>query len=50
MRRRIAADGPPPFGIGLMMGGTAAEKLGNYAKNLADGRVRPTEMIFELPL
>ncbi|MFN3210061.1 MAG: class I SAM-dependent methyltransferase [Roseovarius sp.] len=48
MRRKTETHGPSPFSIGLMMGDTAAEKLGNYVKNLAAGRVRPTEMIFEL--
>ena len=48
MRRKIESDGPSPFGIGLMMGETATEKLGNYVRNLSAGRVRPTEMIFDL--
>ncbi|MEM6888478.1 MAG: methyltransferase domain-containing protein [Pseudomonadota bacterium] len=48
MRRRIETEGPSPFGIGLMMGDTAPEKISNYVKNLGAGRVRPTEMIFDL--
>ena len=44
--RKIAADGPPRLGIGLMMGATAGEKLGNYSKNLDVDRVAPVEMIF----
>lgn len=48
MRRKNETEGPSPFGIGLMMGETAQEKLGNYVKNLSARRVRPTEMIFEL--
>lgn len=48
MRRKNEAEGPSPFGIQLMMGETAQEKLGNYVKNLSARRVRPTEMIFEL--
>lgn len=48
MRRKNETEGPSPFGIGLMMGETAQEKMGNYIKNLSARRVRPTEMIFEL--
>lgn len=48
MRRKTEAEGPGPFGYGLMMGETARVQLGNYVKNLSAGRLCPTEMIFEL--
>lgn len=44
--RKIAAEGPPRLGIGLMMGATAGEKLKTYSMNLDAGRVAPIEMIF----
>ncbi len=46
MAAKIAADGPPPLGIHLLMGDTAALKIKNYVSNLNSGRVAPTEMIF----
>lgn len=45
----IAANGPSPLGIHLMMGDTAPEKFQNYVANLHAGRIRPTEMIFDKP-
>lgn len=44
--KKIAANGPPKFGIGLMMGETAGQKLKNFAANIEAGRVSPVEMIF----
>lgn len=35
---RIAADGPPPIGIHLLMGDNAKEKLQNYVRNLNEQR------------
>jgi SAM-dependent methyltransferase len=35
---RIAADGPPPIGIHLLMGDNAKLKLQNYVQNLGEGR------------
>lgn len=49
MKRQNDEHGPNPYGIHLMMGDTAPEKLGNYVQNLHAGRVQPTEMIFDLP-
>lgn len=46
MAARLAAEGPPPLGIHLLMGASAPEKLGNYVTNLKDGRLKPVEMIF----
>lgn len=49
VRRKIAADGPPPLGIHLLMGDTAGTKIDNYVTNLAAGRIAPYEMIFKKP-
>ena len=43
---RVAEDGPGPFGVHLMMGPTAKDKMQNYMANLNAGRIAPTEMIF----
>jgi len=36
---QIEADGPPPIGIHLLMGGNAKEKLRNYVRNLSEDRM-----------
>ncbi len=36
---KIAADGPPPIGIHLLMGDNAKDKLENYVRNLSEDRV-----------
>lgn len=36
---QIEADGPPPLGIHLLMGGNAKQKLRNYYLNLLESRV-----------
>lgn len=46
---QIAAKGPSPLGIHLMMGPTAGEKIQNYVANLEAGRIAPTETIFRVP-
>lgn len=46
MQRKMAAEGPPPIGIHVLMGATAAEKIANYVANIEAGRIAPTEMIF----
>ncbi|MEM8851004.1 MAG: class I SAM-dependent methyltransferase [Pseudomonadota bacterium] len=47
--RKIAAAGPPPLGIHLLMGEDAGTKIENYVANLTTGRIAPHEMIFEKP-
>lgn len=42
----VAAHGPSPLGIHLMMGETAGEKFANYVENLKTKRLRPVEIIF----
>lgn len=44
--RMEQSGGPPPLGIHLLMGNTAAQKLGNYVEMLEAGRIAPIEMIF----
>ncbi len=46
---KVAANGPPPLGINLMMGDTAGEKIQNYVANVESGRIAPVEMIFKRP-
>ena len=36
---KIEADGSPPIGIHLLMGGNAKDKLQNYVRNLSEDRV-----------
>lgn len=47
--RLIAAQGPPPVGIHLLMGESAGEKIENYVANVKARRIAPTEMIFRKP-
>lgn len=43
--KRAPVDGPPPLGIGLLMGETAKEKILNLERNLAEGRIRVVRSI-----
>lgn len=46
LRKRIdAAGGPPPLGLHILFGETAAIKVRNMVDNVAAGRVAPVEMI-----
>ena len=40
-------SGPPPIGLHVVMGPTAAEKVKNMVENIAKGRVSPVEFIAE---
>ena len=40
-----AGDGPPPFGVNLLMGADAPEKIKNSTNNLRDGLIAPVQMI-----
>ena len=44
-RQRVAQSGPPPLGIHLLMGDTAAVKIANMLAQLKDGRIEPTELV-----
>lgn len=43
--RTEAAGGPPPLGLHILLGETAALKVRNMVDNVAGGRVSPVEMI-----
>ena len=43
--RAAAAGGPPPLGIQLLMGGSAAEKVRNMAAAIRAGTVAPVEIV-----
>ena len=43
--RRIESDGPPPFGLHLLMGADAAIKFQNVLRNLEEGRVRVAQAV-----
>jgi len=44
-----AANGPPPLGLHILMGKSAAQKVGNLVANIQEGRVAPVEMIAQKP-
>lgn len=44
-KRAEAAAGPPPLGLHILMGETAATKVRNMVENVAAGRVSPVEII-----
>jgi SAM-dependent methyltransferase len=46
---RLAAKGPPPLGLHLLMGANAGEKMQNYVANVEAERIAPVEMIFQRP-
>lgn len=46
---RIAANGPAPLGIHLLMEDAAGEKIKNYVANVEAKRIAPVEMIFKRP-
>jgi ubiquinone/menaquinone biosynthesis C-methylase UbiE len=41
------ADGPPPLGLHLLMGSTAAAKIGNMIENISRNVVAPVEIVAE---
>jgi ubiquinone/menaquinone biosynthesis C-methylase UbiE len=44
-----AASGPPALGLHILMGETAATKVGNMIENIAQNRVAPVELIAKKP-
>ncbi len=44
-----AAGGPPPLGLHILMGETAALKVKNLVENISENRVAPVELIAEKP-
>jgi len=45
----LAQSGPPPVGLGLVMGPDAQVKIGNMVKGVGAGNIAPVEMIFRKP-
>mgnify|MGYP005816487637 CR=1 FL=1 len=43
--RTMAAGGPPPLGLHILMGKTAPEKIQNMTQNILKGLLAPVEMI-----
>lgn len=43
--RIMAAGGPPPLGIHVLMGRNASDKIQNMIQNVASGHVAPVELI-----
>jgi hypothetical protein len=50
MRARMAAaGGPPPLGLHIVMGSSAAVKIQNMVQGIAAGRIAPVEFIARKP-
>ena len=47
--RAGSAGSPPPLGLHILMGDTAAEKIRNMIENVSQNRVAPVELIAERP-
>lgn len=45
LRARTAASGPPPLGLQVLMGASAAQKIQNMIANISAGRIAPVEVI-----
>ena len=45
MQEKAAAGGPPPLGLHILMGETAALKVANILVNLKAGRIAPVEIV-----
>jgi hypothetical protein len=41
----VAAGGPPPLGLHLLMGKTRPEKVANMIDNVSKGRMAPVELL-----
>lgn len=49
LQAKMAAEGPPPLGLHILMGETAPQKISNMIENISEGRVAPVELIAEKP-
>ncbi len=47
--RAASADGPPPLGLHILMGDSAAVKIGNMVENISRNVVAPVEIVAEKP-
>jgi ubiquinone/menaquinone biosynthesis C-methylase UbiE len=45
MRARLAAQGPSPLGLHILMGTNASEKVANMVANIVTGKIAPVEII-----
>ena len=45
--KAVAANGPPPLGLHILMGETAPLKIKNMIENISTGRIAPVEIIAE---
>jgi ubiquinone/menaquinone biosynthesis C-methylase UbiE len=45
MREKAAKDGPPPFGLHILMGPATPERLGNILATVQAGTVSPVQLI-----
>jgi hypothetical protein len=45
LAKTSAATGPPPLGLHILMGRTAAEKIRNMLGGISAGRIAPVELI-----
>lgn len=45
----LAKSGPPPLGLGVVMGQDAPAKVANMVKGVGSGDIAPVEMIFRKP-
>ena len=45
IKARVAAGGPPPLGLHIVMGADAKVKVGNMASNVVKGSIAPVEII-----
>jgi ubiquinone/menaquinone biosynthesis C-methylase UbiE len=43
--KTMAAGGPPPLGLHVLMGRNAPDKIQNMIQNIANGRIAPVELI-----
>jgi ubiquinone/menaquinone biosynthesis C-methylase UbiE len=43
--RTMAASGPPPLGLHVLMGRNAPDKIQNMTRNISEGRIAPIELI-----
>jgi hypothetical protein len=43
----VAAEGPPPLGLHILMGETAPTKIRNMIQNISENLIAPVELIAE---
>jgi hypothetical protein len=43
--KTVAAGGPPPLGLHILMGRNTPDKVQNMIQNISNGRIAPVELI-----